>query len=77
MLGTQLLPVADDCSESQGDVENVCDGGLISTSVRTLRYLCLHDTLIAWGFRGLGRECVLANPCDCASDDIKEEWSAT
>jgi hypothetical protein len=77
MLGTQLLHVADVCSESQVDGENVCDGGLISTSVRTLRYLCLHDTLLAWGLRGLGHECVLANPCDSASDDIKEEWSAT
>ncbi len=77
MLCTQLLPMEDVCSEGQGDGENICDGGLISTLVRTSRYLCLHDTLLAWDLRGLGRECVLANPCDCASDDIKEEWSAT
>ena len=77
MLGTQLLPAADVCSNGQSDGEHVCDGGLVSTSMGTLWHFCLYNTPSAWDLRCLGLECVLANPCDYASDDIKEEWSTT
>ena len=70
--------MAEVCSNGQGDGDHVCADGLDSTSVGTSWYLGLFDTLPAWGLRCLGCECwTVRIPCDCASDDIEEEWSAT
>ena len=76
-MGTQLLPMAEVFSKGHGDGDHVCAGGLDSTLVGTSWYLGLSDTLPAWGLRCLGCKCwPVSIPCDCAFDDIEEEWSA-